>query len=249
MNQNYKNIRQKANRLSRQYHLPSHLALSIARGEITLRDGLRKNMIRQRAINLEKNEGLSRSDALQVARGEMTLEHAKLAQRSRDHLSKNEYRSILISAHKNKQPVTLYLHGLRVVEGFIEAIDPYEISFLSLENKQDNAQDQDKLEQIHKLDIKAARNMTSQHIPSSLGSEDKVCTPISAPKDRFRISSKHLFTFHQDNQTVRFTLLEGLSVEGIVSWVGRFEFGLKDCRGAELICFRHALQGYQLPKE
>ena len=79
-----------------------------------------------------------------------------------------------------------------------------------------------------------------------MGKESKACEPIESPRDRFRISSKHLFTFHQDNQMVEFTLLEGLTVEGTVSWVGRFELGLQDCRGAELICFRHALQGYRL---
>ena len=88
--------------------------------------------------------------------------------------------------------------------------------------------------------------MNSQHMPLSLGEESLWCDPIEDPRDRFRISSKHLYAFHQDQNTVKFSLFEGLEVEGVISWVGRFEFGLKDCRGFELVCFRHALQGYHL---
>ena len=235
--QNYKTIRQKANRLSRQYQLPSHLSLSIARGEISLREGLRKNMVNQRALNLENQKGLSRSDALQVARGELELEDAIYAQAAREHLARYELHSLFTAALEGGQAITLYLHQLQVLDGVIVSMTPYEITFKAL--------DSDEEQVIHKLQIKAARLLSSQLLPITLGEQQQICEPIEAPRERFRISSKHLYYFKSEGTAVSFSLLEGLKVSGVVSWVGRFEFALKDCHGDELICFRHALAGYE----
>ena len=43
--------------------------------------------------------------------------------------------------------------------------------------------------------------------------------------------------------------LEGMVLEGVISWVGRFAFGLVDCREQEIVLYRHALSGYTLENQ
>ena len=136
-------------------------------------------------------------------------------------------------------PISLYLHNLEVVEGFfVVENNKYEIVIAT------NGSDSQDRKTIHKLQIKACRLLSSQHVPNDLG--DSPSEPINHPKERFHIATKHLYTLHSRKANMQFTVLEGMVLEGVISWVGRFAFGLVDCKEQEIVVYRHALSGYSL---
>ena len=232
------NQRQQSKKLRKQYRLPEHLASRVANGELTLKQAITKNREQQMSSHLMQKHGLSHSDAVQVARGKLDLQKAIFDTSFRVHFKEYEFYSIFQRSLDEQLPVSLYLHNLEVVEGFVVENDKYDIVVAS------SLSDSEERRGIHKLQIKACRLLSSQHMPKSLG--DTPTSPIDHPKERFHIATKHLYTLHRQKANVQFTVLEGMALEGMISWIGRFAFGLVDCREQEIVVYRHALSGYSL---
>ena len=238
------NQRQQSKRLRRQYHLPEHLATRVSNGEMTLKDAISKNREQQMSSHLMTKHGLSHSDAIQVARGNLDLQKAIFDTQYRSHFATHEFHSILQQSFDEQIPISLYLHNIQNIDGIVTGLDKYEIS---MSNQIRESGDSEQTSQvIHKLQIKACRLLSSQHVPETLGTT--VASPIEHPRDRFHISTKHLFTIHRDKSSVRFTLLEGMVVKGTISWVGRFAIGIIDCKEQEIVIYRHALTSFELEK-
>ena len=239
------NQRQQSKRLRRQYHLPEHLASRVSNGEMTLKDAIAKNREQQMSSHLMTKHQLSHSDAIQVARGSLDLQKAIFDTQFRNHFATHEFRSILQQSFDEQIPISLYLHNIESIDGIVSNLDKYEITISNQSLDSEISEISETNSQvIHKLQIKACRLLSSQHLPETLGTT--AAPPIEHPRDRFHISTKHLFSIHRDASSVRFTLLEGMIVKGTISWVGRFAIGIIDCRGQEIVIYRHALTAFEL---
>ena len=205
------NQRQQSKKLRKQYRLPEYLASRVANGELTLKEAITKNREQQMSAHLMQKHNLSHSDAVQVARGKLDLQKAIFDTSFRAHFEEYEFYSIFQRSMDEEIPISLYLHNLEVVEGFVVVENnKYEIVIAT------NVSDSEDRKTIHKLQIKACRLLSSQHIPKNLG--DSPSEPINHPKERFHIATKHLYTLHCQKANLQFTVLEGMVLEGVISF-------------------------------
>ena len=231
--QNRKQIKQRARRLASRYHIAMNVAYSVARGEIGLAEAIRRNTEQHRANLIESKHGLSRSDAVQVARGNMALDEVLFRKGLKAHLDEHADRSILSWSQENEAPIQLYLHGCRQESARVVEQDLYSVLLEGVE------------ERVSKLQIIAAQK-AGGHFDVREDPEKRVpVDPIDRPEDRFRLASKHLFSLHSKKTTARFELFEGLSVSGVLGWIGRYELGVEDSKGREIVIFRHAIAAFQ----
>ena len=124
----------------------------------------------------------------------------------------------------------LWLHGLEERAGRIKAVSQYSI-FLERDGIE---------EEVAKLQIKAFCSLQESYPISWSEQLRTVCSPIERIEERFRISSKRLYTLVYHQNPVKLTLLEGLVLEGSLFFAGRYECGLRMESGQEIIAMRHA---------
>jgi sRNA-binding regulator protein Hfq len=230
--QNRKEIKQRARRLASRYHIAMHVAFSVARGEIALADAIRRNTEQHRANLIENKHGLSRSDAVQVARGVYGLDEVLLRNAQKEHLTANATRSILTWSMENEAPITLYLHGCREHTGTVQQVESYSIDMEGMDSPLPKLQIQIAKTEGTAFDIKDAE----KRLPVE---------SIERPENRFRLASKHLFALHTQRNLVHFETIEGLGISGFLKWIGRYEIGVEDAKGREVVVFRHAISSFR----
>jgi sRNA-binding regulator protein Hfq len=70
--------------------------------------------------------------------------------------------------------------------------------------------------------------------------------PIWKPQDRYGCSDRRLFGVLDEGVPATATTLEGEIFQGIVEWMGRWEFGmLLKKKNARVVIFRHALADFR----
>ena len=229
-------VRKKADQLVRDAGLPPNLAWQVARGDMTLNEVLQRMALRDKVESLVNRHDLPKSLATQVAMGQADLEQVLRKRRQEAHLEKWRTHSLLISAMEGKRPVTLVLHGKRWITGVIQEVDRYEFVIQPEEGE---------AERIHKLHVKFGTDAEHQRELRREVKKDKEAEgesePVWKPQDRYGCSDKRLFGYLDEATPVKVTTIEGEVLQGSVTWMGRWEFGMRLKKGAMVTVFRHAL--------
>ncbi|TVQ90930.1 MAG: hypothetical protein EA397_10555 [Deltaproteobacteria bacterium] len=217
--------------------MPFQLAMAVALGRVSLNDALERLARQERVQKIIDEHDLSRALATQVAIGHASLDAVLARRRMQEHRELNRLRSCLDEALGLELPLVFGLHGRRQVQAHVQAVEPYTATLL-IEGAEDP-------EEVHKLQFKyaykpesakKARRLMSHH--PELSAEP--VAPIRRPQDRYTCSDKRLFRYMDGEQSIRVTLLEGEVFVGVVTWFGRYEFGLR-CKDVDMTVFRHSL--------
>ena len=230
-------IRRKSDKLVKETGIPHQLAWQVARGDMTLNEVLQKLALKDKVESLIRRHDLPRSLATQIAKGQADLEQALFKRRLEAHLGQWKSHSMLVSAAEHGRPVTLALHGQRWVTGVVQAVERYEFVFA-----EDGA---DAPERIHKLQAKLGCEADDGRLLRRAIKKDKAragaTEPVWKPQDRYGCSDKRLFGYLDQARAVQVTTLEGDVLSGDLSWMGRWEFGLRLKKGGQAVVFRHAI--------
>lgn len=213
--------------------MPFQMAMAVAHGRMGLSAALETMARKDRAERLEREHGLARALATQVAMGQLDLEVVLRRRRLADHRRDNRDRTWLVP----DVPVTLGVHGNRVVTGAPIEVLPYGVRM---------ATDDGEVE-LHKLDIKYAYAPGDwKKFKKTMRTDKSVVSqslePVRLPQERYGCSDKRLFNYVDTGVDVTVCLLEGELFKGNVTWFSRYEFALKVRTGVEFGVFRHALQ-------
>lgn len=227
--------KRKADKLVKDTGIPPQLAWMVARGDATLNEVLQKLALRDRVEGLIKRHDLPRSLATQVAMGQADLERVLRKRRLESHLEAHREKSLLLDACAAGGTVHLALHGRRWVSGVITAVDRYEFA-LQVDGEE---------QRHHKLQVKYGVATDDGRPLRRAVKKDKAtdadAEPIWKPQDRYGCSDRRLFGYLDAKTTVRVVTLEGDLLQGTLTWMGRWEFGMELKKGATVTVFRHAL--------
>lgn len=233
-------VRRKAEELMRDAGLPQHLAMRVAKEELSLKDALNQVVDKDRVDRLMNRHGLDKSLATQVVLGRVSLDQVLQRRRLKAHIVENHDKSILAEALSDGQPRVFGLHGHRLVRARLTEVDAYE---LVLEAEEADAP-AGPLGRMHKLQVKFVVDTTDLESARGIvqrNSEVQICGPIERPQDRYRCANKRLFAWLDAKTPIEITTLEGDVVTGPLNWIGRWELGLAAGGGMEFIVFRHSL--------
>ncbi|NOY25897.1 MAG: hypothetical protein GXP62_08505 [Oligoflexia bacterium] len=225
-------LKRQVETLVRDSGIPRPWAWQVARGQKSLNAVIVRLAQMDRVAHLMSRHGLSKSVATQVAGGTLDLEAVLRKARQAKHLADFRDHATLDRALASAQPLTLLLHGNRKLTGRVVKVDAYEFQF------QPDGSDAITL---HKLQAKLAYPADLRVKLCVAATGRLVCDPIPKPQDRYPCSDRRLFCAHDDGKDSRFVTLEGDEVVGQVAWVGKWEVGVRQPGGAELVVFRHAL--------
>lgn len=217
--------------------MPFQMAMAVAHGRMDLSEALERMARKDRVQRLVDEYGLSHALATQVAMGHADLDQILRRQRLERHREAHRERSWL----ETGRPVTLGLHGKRVVTGSVEEVTPYLFRF-TFEKPADGVTS----EEIHKLQVKYAYSPDDWKRAKKAIKIDKVLSaeprgPVVRPQDRYGCSDKRLFSYVDRGSEITVTLLEGEILRGRVGWFSRYEIGLEIRGETEIGVFRHAL--------
>ena len=228
-------VKRKADKLVRDTGIPPQLAWMVARGDATLNEILEKLALKDRVEGLIQRYDLPRSLATQVAMGQADLERVLRKRRMESHLEANRDRSLLLDAQRSGAKIHLALHDRLWVSGVISAVEQYEFVLQTADGEQRH----------HKLAAKygvaAEDGRPLRRAVKKDKARDADAAPIWKPQDRYGCSDRRLFGYLDAKTPVKVTTLEGDLLEGRVTWMGRWEFGMALKKGAEVTVFRHAL--------
>jgi sRNA-binding regulator protein Hfq len=223
--------RAKAEQFVRQ-GMPYQMAMSVAHGRLDLSEALERMARRDRVNVLMERHTLSRALATQIALGQADLEQVLARRRLADHrVSHRDQSCLQVGAE-----LVLVLHDARSLRGVVTAVDPYQITLTA-----DGAD-----QVLHKLLMMYAYAPGDwKAVKKGVKAGDKKATvegPALRPQDRYTLSDRRLFTFHDAQTETTATLLDGTTLRGVVAWFGRYEFGVR-LRGDVIVTvFRHALK-------
>lgn len=217
--------------------MPFQLAMAVALGRVSLNDALERLARQERVQKVIDEHDLSRALATQIVIGHASLDAVLARRRLKEHRELNRLRSCLDEAVGLGAPLGLGLHGRRVIEARVQEVAAYTVTVL--------IDDQPDPEEIHKLQLKYAFKPEQRKKLRRLVDYDKALTaepvaPIKRPQDRYTCSDKRLFRYMDAKEPVRVTLLEGEVFTGLITWFGRYEFGLQ-LKGVDITAFRHSL--------
>jgi hypothetical protein len=217
------------------------MALRVARGEIELNDALKLLALRDEVERLIAQHGLDRALATQIARGQATLEAALRSRRIDAHLAEHRAQDTLAAAQQGGRELILGVHGRQVLRAKILACDAYEVRVVDLDGGSEQT--------IHKTRLKYACDAAGWQKARKAMTWDnarkaKTVEPILRPQDRYGCSNRRLAEAWDGKQDVVAVVLEGECFTGQVSWVARWEFGLRTRAGVDVTIFRHALDDF-----
>ena len=219
--------------------MPNQLAYAVAQGKISLNDALQSMANTDRVERIAAKHDLSRAVATQVVLGQLDLASILRKRRFSDYKTREFDRSILSEALASGQTLVLGLHGSEQRKVSVTDVLDFEVVVTDQKGAENT---------IKKLSIKYGYvasdwKTAGKSLKKSRAKAEGQAVPIVKPQDRFRCSDKRLFSLMDEQQPVRVQLLEGEEIRGVVSWVSRYEFGLRVKGDAEIIVFRHALSG------
>jgi len=231
------NVRNEATRIARETGIPQNLAHQVALGNLSLNDVLSRMATRAKVESLMKRHELPKSLATQIALGQADLNHVLRKRRLAEHIDQNRARSILTEAAESGTALMLGLHGRKSLRGTVVEVDRYEVHVDGADGERHT---------VHKLQIKyACTDQENRHVRNQI-KRDKTrkepVEPIWKPQDRYGCSDRRLFGVLDEKVQVVATTLEGEVFQGVVEWMGRWEFGMVlKKKNARVVLFRHAL--------
>lgn len=228
-------IRDRAHELTKS-GMPYQMAMAVAQGRLELNEALERLARRNEVEQLMRKYELNRALATQIALGHADLEQFLFKRRLGEHREAHRDRSVLDEAAADGVERAFALHGKRLVRGVVSAVDAYHATITGSDGE----------EQHHKLQFKYAYDPADWKRVRKVLKKDKDLSkspkdPIDRPQDRYTISDRRLFGYHDQSKQIDVTLLEGEQLRGQVAWFGRYEFGLTIKGDVEMTIFRHAL--------
>ena len=220
----------KVEELVRDAGIPKPWAVQVARGQVTLNEVLQRLARADRVEQLIARHGLDRALATQVASGVLELDSVLRRLRMVAHLAEHKDVDSFSLALASGAPQVFHLHGLRRIQGKVVGVDAYEIE----------VQGADGVERVHKLQVKLVHSPDAR-VKIGAAAGQAAAEPIKRPQDRFACSDKRLFAALDAGHEVRIQTLEGDVVSGLLTRVSRWEVGLRQKGGGELVAFRHAI--------
>jgi len=213
--------------------MPYQMAMAVAHGKLDLSEALERMATKDRVQKLMDRYDLSRALATQVAIGHADLDKVLARRRLADHREANRERT---SLEVSETPLTLQLFGGESVRGAISAVDAYTFTL----------QEKSAEREVHKLEVKYTYAPGDwKKVKKAVRVDKKVASrelrPEPRPQDRYSCSDKRLFGYLDSELPVTAILLEGDVLGGVVTWFGRYEFGLRVKGDVEVTVFRHAL--------
>lgn len=214
--------------------MPYQMAMAVAHGRMELNEALERMARKDKVTILMERHQLSRALATQIALGHADLEQVLARRRLDEHRVTNRDRTCLQPGAR----LALALHDGRTVKGTVAGLDAYQFTFQP---------DGGAVETIHKLLVMYAYAPDEWKAVKKGVKHDKKAPPEPAapptrPQDRYSCSDKRLFAYMDRAQEIVVTLLDGEVLRGVVTWFGRYEFGLKLRTDAVVTVFRHALR-------
>lgn len=223
--------------------MPAPMAIVVSLGKLTFNQALERMARRHEVERLMRKHDLSRAIATQVVMGHASLDAYLQRRRLEAHRDSFRAASCLDDALGKGHALTILLHGARRIDAKVTAVSPYEVTVQVVGGGE---------EVIHKLQLKVAWKVDDYKRVKKVLRKDKALTeaprpPIDRPQDRYSCSDKRLFRYVDAHTPIEVTLLEGEVVSGVVSWFGRYEFGLSH-KGEPLVTvFRHAIHDIKEP--
>jgi len=210
-------------------------AWEVARGQVTLNDVLTRMAQADKVTQLIRRYDLDRSVATQIAAGSADLEHVLRKRRQDAHLAEFKDRSVLVDAAASGAELVLWLHGLQTLSTPILGLSRYEVDLRGAAGS----------DKVHKLQLKLAY-AAGAHVKVQVAPGGRaVAEPLPRPQDRFFLSDRRLFAALDGGGRSAVTTLEGDLVLGHITWISRFELGMRQDRGADLVIFRHAIRSFE----
>lgn len=220
-----------------QQGVPAAMAAAVAQGRLSLNEALEKLARRSEVDRLMRKHDLTRAVATQIVMGHADLDAFLQRRKLEAHVADNGQRSCLDEARASGRLLALQVVGQRRVTGVVTEVGPYEVTV------RDEAGAEVKL---HKLEIKCAWYADDYKKVRKALRRDKALTDspkeiARRPQDRYGLSDKRLFRFHDEGTQVDATLVEGEVIRGAIMWFGRYEFAIGVKGESEIVVFRHAL--------
>ncbi len=226
---------QKVEALVRDTGIPVPWAWSVVRGQLSLNEVLLRMSQQDKISSIVSRHGVEKALAAQVAKGQLDLELMLRRKREKEHLALHLKRDPLALAAENGTTMRLYLHGLQQRDGTVSAVDAFEFDLSSAEGPQ----------RLHKLQVKLMHPASMKGTVGESSQGRSAAEPIIRPQERFALSNRRLFEAHDAGRTCRLETLEGDELRGMVTWVGRYELGLGQKGGAEIVVMRHAIRQFE----
>ena len=217
-------------------------AQAVAAGQRDLNGVLEGMATRDRARSLGERYGIPYSLATQIAMGHASLEQVLMNRRRHAHVTENKLRSVFQMALDTGGPFTFAVLGGRFRRMKILTIDPFEVD---IEDVQTGEQ-----ERLHKLQVKYGFASGDWKTVRRAVSFDKVLRKKEyelryRPQDRYHCSDKRLYAYLEAKTRLRVVTMEGDRFQGVVKWLGKYEFGFKVKGDVDIIVMRHALEDIQ----
>jgi sRNA-binding regulator protein Hfq len=230
-------VRAEAAQIARETGIPLNLAHQVALGNLSLNDVLARMATRTKVESLMKRHALPKSLATQIALGQADLEHVLRKRRLTDHVEANRTRSFLMDAMESGEAVALGIHGRAGLRGRVVAVEKYEVTVEKADGERQS---------VHKLQVKfAAAESEAKGVRNQIKrdkSRNEPVEPIWKPQERYGCSDRRLFGAIDEQAVMQVTTLEGDVFQGVVEWMGRWEFGMVlKKKNARVVVFRHAL--------
>lgn len=226
----------------RSHGLDAATARQVATGRADLNAVLLRMARAEEVQRLMDRYGFNRALATQIALGHADLESTLARRRVEDHLEATRHRSILDEAFAAGTELTFGIHGHRTLRGTLVAVEPYEVVIRPSEGGD--------AERVHKVLLKYAfPSAEFKKIKKGLEYDnerrERVTEPRYRPQERYGCSDRRLGLAMDRKTPVVAVTTEGECFVGEVSWVGRFEFGVRTRAGGEVVVFRHALDDFR----
>lgn len=234
-------IAHRAAEIVRNTGIPPGMARQVAAGKLDLNEVLKRMAVTDEVNRIMTQHELNRALATQVVLGHANLDEVLCRRRIDQHLAANRDRSVLEAAVGSRRPLTIGVHGHRTVRGEVLAVDRYEFTLRDADTGAESV--------IHKLQAKYAFDSedfkkVKKAQDYDKARRDRVIEPRPRPQDRFGCSDRRLGLALDRRTQVTAVTLEGEKFTGEVSWIARFEFGLRPRAGGEVVIFRHALDDF-----
>ncbi|MSP55833.1 MAG: hypothetical protein EXR69_09565 [Myxococcales bacterium] len=229
--------RRKVEELGKQ-GLPLALAQAVANGQLTLNDAVLKLQRADEAARLVRLHGIAHSLAVQVAMGQADLATVLCTRRVEAYVKESSGRTLfdLIGS-----TWALGVYGQKTRQLTMLRNDKYEVEVRKAGEGQTGEP-----ELLHKTTVKYAYapadfKLVRKHLEYDKELRSTSAEPRLRPQDRYACSDRKIGAWWNGKTVVRLATMEGEVFTGEIAWFSKFEVGLQNRAGVEVVVFRHAL--------
>lgn len=235
-------VRANAEHIVKTTGVPLDIAIRVAQGRLDLNDALKQMAQRDEIASLMARHGIERALATQIVLGQADLHLVLRRRRVDDHLAEQRDRDVFGAAAQGGVELIIGVHGRLLRRVKVNAIRAYEIDVVDVESGAS--------ETIHKTRVKFACDAQGwQKARKSMTWDDRRkardVEPVMRPQDRYGCGNRRLGEAWDQKSDVVAVTLEGECFAGQVSYVARWEFGLRTRAGTDIVIFRHAVDDFR----